>query len=712
MKPILFASTLGLALWLALAPAQAPAVETAIYGDSSRQDFAQGDRNAVYANADGYIVLGPERTVILEGVDYAWRAAAAPDGTVYAGEVPGGKVYKVSGGKSEVFFETGESGVFSLLVLPDGAVLAGTGARGKVFRIARDGKGEELATLDAEYCNALALAPNGAVFAATGGSSGRIYRIAGGQAELFYQSPSSHLVSLAAAPDGSVYAGSGDRGAIYHVAPDGKATVVFTASQRVIACLAIGPDLSVYAGTAAIGEEKPGAEEEAVKSILGELQSRQQETPSNPAPGAPPARRTFKATNALYRIKPTGEVQPTFSINGGLILAVLSEGGNVLAGTGGQAGIFSVNAEAHTVARIYEAKNEDVLDLAAYPGGGFAASFGMPGQVMLFSADLSRSGTFTSRVLEAKGLTHWGRFSWLGDVPTGTEMSFAVRSGNTPVADATWTDWASIDASSGSAETNAPPSRYFQYRAELATASPTATPVLREAHVAGIAINLAPGVSDISVSKAEGAPAQQPQPQGQAATQQGGQGQAAKPKELPAFSGAVVISWKADDPNGDAMKFSLAFRNWSMRKFIGLAEDLSDPRYTWDTTSAPDGDYYFRVTASDAPSNTPETALTGSREEGPFIIDNTPPVISTPRVSRTEKGWLVEVDVSDSSTAIMRAASSVDGGRWEAVLPADGIFDSRAEKVTVKVDKPGASMAVIRVFDRAGNSAAVIAALQ
>ena len=47
----------------------------------------------------------------------------------------------------------------------------------------------------------------------------------------------------------------------------------------------------------------------------------------------------------------------------------------------------------------------------------------------------------------------------------------------------------------------------------------------------------------------------------------------------------------------------------------------------WDTTSVPDGTYYVKVTATDAPSNSPDTALVGEFESVSFDIDNTPPVV-------------------------------------------------------------------------------------
>ena len=41
---------------------------------------------------------------------------------------------------------------------------------------------------------------------------------------------------------------------------------------------------------------------------------------------------------------------------------------------------------------------------------------------------------------------------------------------------------------------------------------------------------------------------------------------------------------------------------------------MSDTILVWDTTSVPNGRYILRIVASDAPSNSPATALTGAME--------------------------------------------------------------------------------------------------
>src|SRR5947199_6074229 len=65
---------------------------------------------------------------------------ADPDGTVYAGTSPKGKVYRIPPGasgkpaKAEVFFDPGETYIWALARAADGSLLVGTGTQGKLFK--------------------------------------------------------------------------------------------------------------------------------------------------------------------------------------------------------------------------------------------------------------------------------------------------------------------------------------------------------------------------------------------------------------------------------------------------------------------------------------------------------------------------------------------------------------------------------------------------
>ncbi|MGH7724670.1 MAG: N,N-dimethylformamidase beta subunit family domain-containing protein [Candidatus Eiseniibacteriota bacterium] len=90
------------------------------------------------------------------------------------------------------------------------------------------------------------------------------------------------------------------------------------------------------------------------------------------------------------------------------------------------------------------------------------------------------SGTFLSRVAGSSLPATWETMSWTTQTPPGTSVAMAVRTGDTPTPDGTWTAFAPV-ATSGS--TLALSARYLQYRAELSTSDPSATPALEDVTV-------------------------------------------------------------------------------------------------------------------------------------------------------------------------------------------------------------------------------------
>ena len=98
--------------------------------------------------------------------------------------------------------------------------------------------------------------------------------------------------------------------------------------------------------------------------------------------------------------------------------------------------------------------------------------------------------------------------------------------------------------------------------------------------------------------------------------------------------------------------------------------------YSFDSTAFPDGDYRVRVTASDAPSNTPEEALSTSEVSDVFTIDNTPAAHHQPEV-RSRPG-VVEWHAADELSDIRKAEYSLDGGDWTMVDPAGRLSDSQS----------------------------------
>lgn len=91
------------------------------------------------------------------------------------------------------------------------------------------------------------------------------------------------------------------------------------------------------------------------------------------------------------------------------------------------------------------------------------------------------SGTFTSRVYDGGASSTWGAVTWIPDTPAGTAVSLFVRTGNSANPNASWSAFTPV-ASPGTAVGRT--SRYIQYRADLTTVDPNATPVLDRVAIA------------------------------------------------------------------------------------------------------------------------------------------------------------------------------------------------------------------------------------
>ena len=163
--------------------------------------------------------------------------------------------------------------------------------------------------------------------------------------------------------------------------------------------------------------------------------------------------------------------------------------------------------------------------------------------------------------------------------------------------------------------------------------------------------------------------------------------------------GYRTLQWKASDPDGDTLVYELEFRPVSGKKWVSLKKELRETFYSFDSTSLPDGEYLFRVTASDAEAN-PGEGKSVSRESSPARIDNTPPVI---RQISAAPG-VFEFEAVDSASPISEAEYSVDAKKWTRVEPKDGLNDSTRETYAIRLPAEArGGYLLVRVVDSSRN---------
>ena len=149
---------------------------------------------------------------------------------------------------------------------------------------------------------------------------------------------------------------------------------------------------------------------------------------------------------------------------------------------------------------------------------------------------------------------------------------------------------------------------------------------------------------------------------------------------------AVVYQWPGS-PGSSGLFFDLLQYDGSRITGNSYFYDDSNGRGQSPPITLPhSGTYYVRVEASDAPSNSPATALVGSFESVSFDIDNTPPVVEVQSAARAGGKTTVRFAVRDEQSAVLRVEYSLDASKWRVAYPVDGIPDSRREDFEVTLE--------------------------
>jgi hypothetical protein len=175
---------------------------------------------------------------------------------------------------------------------------------------------------------------------------------------------------------------------------------------------------------------------------------------------------------------------------------------------------------------------------------------------------------------------------------------------------------------------------------------------------------------------------------------------AAKPR-----SPVLKVKWKADNPDSDDTVYMLEARrdgeaNW--RPVSTGKTPLTSTSWEWNTETYPDGWYRVRVTASDAPANSPDHALTTTGMSTLFAIDNARPTISNLTVNYPR----AQARATDGISTISEMAFSIDDGPWIVGTTADGLFDDATEDLRIDLAQglgKGTHTLAVRVADSAGN---------
>jgi len=709
---------------VSLAARPASAASTKIWVSDTASDFSSGEARGIAVGIDGSLVLSRDARRV-EGVSEATLFGVASDrqGNVYLATGDGGRIVRVSAaGKSDVFATLKEKEVTAVAVGPDGAVYAGGSPGGTVYRIEKSGAtAAPYYESKARYVWALAFAGN-VLYVGTG-LPGEIHKVThAGKGERIHATPDAHVRTLAVDKQGRVWAGTSGSGLVLRIDKTGEIRTVYDSSKAEITSIGAAADGRVWvaAGSAdvsASGSEPISAPHEtpATKSSKAAAGAGEGDAKDKPevtvtvssARLAPPISSSSKGgySSEVLLFDENEPPHAVWTSSQELVfgLAPSADSSSVLAATGPNGKLYRIAPGQSALERTFDEKQVTAI------GGDVVGTNSATGVYRL--TDGQRQGEWVTAVKDTGRTSRFGAFRWEGDQPGGTRVEFAFRSGDSSNPDSTWSGWSAWAARNRADTIPATPARYLQMKVRM-TSDGAHVPLIRKLEAAYRNRNAAPVVeslialapNEVFARSASGGSnvfeTTAPDEKGIFTGLEETKSESAPRRLL--RKGYRTLTWRATDADSDPLVYELEFRPEASTRWLPLRKGLKESFYSFDTTSLPDGEYVFRVTASDGDVN-PEEKKTGSRESTPVKVDNTPPVIR--RVASS--GSSFEFEASDAASPILEAEYSVDAKEWTRVEPKDGLSDSQTESYVIPLDaKSKGGFLLIRVTDAAHNVAA------
>jgi len=682
---------------------------------ASQTDFLKGDVENLSIDAHGQLMLGPITELVYEtSAPFLWSMIAAPDGTLFVGTGNEGKVFKIDGqGKGSLFFDSTELEAHALAPAPNGGLYVGTSPDGRIYKVDRNGTGTPFYNGDEKYIWTLASDAKGNVFAGTG-DKGVIEKITpDGKASVFYKTNATHVTSLAFDKSGNLLVGTGSPGKVLRVDPEGKAFVLLDSPFQEIRALRFDDKGTLYVAavsgrpgsggapvsTELIDRPTPEPSRPPVPSVSAEITSMSIVDVGGPASTGSTREDRRSPKGAVYRIAADGVWDQLWdSRDDSPYDLTFDPGGALIVGTGNKGKIYRLEGNPLRATLVARAPAQQVTAFHRDAAGRLYYATANPGKVFRLSSERAPRGTYESETRDAQMVSTWGAISWRGTTAAG-KIELFTRSGNTETPDDTWSNWSAAYTNADGSPITSPKARYLQWRAVFTGKGDS--PVLTSVTAAYLQRNLRPVVRSITVHPAgivfqkpfsTGDPdlagfEDQSTPERKLAAQAAAQSSGGSSLGRRTYQkGLQTLQWKADDENDDDLTYDVLYRREGETAWKTLRKSVTESILVWDTTTIPNGTYFVKIVASDAPSNPLATALAGELDSAAFEVDNTPPSIAVTNVRVVSGRTVISFDVKDDHSPIRGVEYSADGQRWRGVFPVDGIADSREEHYELPIE--------------------------
>jgi len=731
----------------------ARAEQTRFWKQTSFSQFEKGTAKGVAIRSDGELAPAPKFESFADpNLAYVWALRLDSHNRLYAAGGSNAKVLRFDdAGKPTTVFESSELAAQAIAFDSADNLYVGTSPDGKVYKVTPEGSQNVFFQPKTKYIWALAIDSKGAVFVATG-DSGQVFVVTpDGNGKLFYQSRERHARSLAFDAKGNLLIGTEPDGLVLRVeltrksanAPPeaGASFVLCETNKSEITSLLQDKDGNIYA--ASVGEKEripptprflPNPAPPPSTPLISPG------TAISPTPQLPqPSSSTFVFPSVatagvaeVVRISPDGSPETLWASRDDLVFSLgFSASAKLLLGTGNMGNLIELEGN-DLYSSVANTASSQVTSLVAGPDGKIFVATANPGKIFTLGPGYETNGTFESDTFDAKIFSRWGRLRWWGENGAMQgKIAFYVRSGNTSSPRDNWSPWAGPYKDSGGEDVACPPARFVQWKIVFLNGGADAggIPSLSWVTLAYLPKNVAPVIDDIVIqnpgirvlsfpmpSSGPGSAAPVPLrlPRGAGGTP-GTPSMQMTSTEAPRIEnptqgfeqkGFESVLWSAHDENDDDLAFAIYYRGEGEHNWRLLKDKITQRYYSWDTSTMPDGAYYLKVVASDAPSNPADQALWSERTSERWEVANTPPRIDNLRAGSGVLNTKASFEATSASGPVARAQYSLDGGDWHIIFPTGLLSD--APKESYLMELPGLSVGehtlAVEVADSFGNT--------
>lgn len=702
MKHVSTGALAPLVILLALLPARpAAAVVTSTWNVDSYEEWNQGESDDAFITSLGEIKPGWATERLVLEVGGIWTALRARDGGVLLGTDQDGAIYRIRDGKAaRLAAIPGAVAVVSLAQAADGTLYAGTMPEGQVWKIDPGGKASMLARLEgAETVWALAMDQAGSNLYAGTGPKGELFSIEArtGKARMVFASEDKRILTVTATSDGGIWLGTSGKALVFRYDPArGAARAMgdfsgneITAMAEIAGGVVVAandfeePSTTGFKTRAAVNKAKkePKEGEKADMPKVGSQPGAEKKTPAGSEPEREGAR---KGKGAVFRIYGDGRLQQLHALTATYVSDVaVSESGAVYAGAGDKGRIYLIDTD-DSVSTVFDVEERIIAKLVydSREGLAFATS---DTSAWYRTTGKAKTATYLSEVFDTTAPSHFGKVVWHGD-----GIAVETRTGNTAEPGKGWSKFqaprnkAGAGGGSEAGHIASPAGRYVQLRVSFQGQGDA---VLRKARVYYLPQNQATRITEVKIENPDG--------RKQGITLKDG---AADPR-----SPVLQIDWKVENPDDDSTEYTLEVRREGDALWRPLGQEpQTATRYRWNTETFPDGYYRLRLTADDRRANSSDRARQHVRTTGLLLVDNERPRIDGVQVDYPN----VSARAVDTMSAIAEMAYSIDDEPWQVGSTRDGIFDDGTELLRIRLPDglaAGVHTLAIRVADEAGN---------